>query len=255
MDPLDPSAAPSPLRPIATFAVAALHALAREEAQGRRAARLLDVSRAAWTRFQGRLTIADFVDLLIEDAAVTQPQPFAQPPPGTLADLPDALVDRWLRALPSLDLRAAPADYLQTQARRLGLPTRLARSALPRLQPSQRLLELPGTGGQLAFHVVHHSDLRFADTVSIACATWQELLLAGLCAVECGARGDLPLFLDPDLRRARGTAAAEDSALLPIATYDGRRVDVVAGLAEDSGGAFSETHLGSLLPGATLALV
>ena len=51
-----------------TCAEAALQALAREEARGRRPLRLLEQDRATWTGFRSRLGGAALAELLLEDA-------------------------------------------------------------------------------------------------------------------------------------------------------------------------------------------
>jgi hypothetical protein len=63
-------------RATGVWAAALLHALAREEAAGRRPQRLTEPKLDTWTRFRGRLTSADFVALLFEDAAVIYGVPF-----------------------------------------------------------------------------------------------------------------------------------------------------------------------------------
>lgn len=87
---------PAPVAPTALFAATTLHALAREEAAGRRPKRLLEEKRAAWERFRGRLGPAALVELLLEDAAVTQPAAFDASailgPAARLAELPEPLV-------------------------------------------------------------------------------------------------------------------------------------------------------------------
>lgn len=82
----------------ATYLAVTLHALAREERAARRPRRLLDPGLATWQRFRGRLGVLDLAELLLEDAAVTQPQPFdaaavlgAAEPFGRV---PEALVER-----------------------------------------------------------------------------------------------------------------------------------------------------------------
>ena len=112
-----------------------------------------------WRRFQGRLTNVDLVSLLLEDAAAVDgfEVPFSprQVDRALRVDrLPEPLVDRWLTELPGLRLDAPGAEYIAGQARLLGLSSRLARSELHVVKPRQRVLELPGTGGQLAHHLV-----------------------------------------------------------------------------------------------------
>jgi hypothetical protein len=194
------------------YAAAVLHALAREEAAGRRPRRLLEAGRATWTRFRGRLGDADLLALLLEDAAVTQPEPFdVERVLGRPLDVPGDLVASWLGALDSLDLGARGPEYVAAQAKLLGVNSRMARADLHKVKAHQRVLELPGTGGQLAHHLLHTDPaLRFADNFVVACGSWQERTLAGLVAVETGASGELPIRLDPELAGLRAEGAGFD---------------------------------------------
>lgn len=187
------SALSQDLRPTGAWATALLLALARDESAGRRPARLTEPQLATWTRFRGRLTSTDLLALLFEDAAVLHPIPFnpaalGAPDDLRLPRLPAEVADAWLEALPQLDLGRPGADHIAAQARLLGLPTRLGRSDLHALKPHHKVLELPGTGGQLAHHLVStQPGLSLQDNFAIACATWQELTLAGLVALDLGA--------------------------------------------------------------------
>src|SRR4051794_11510425 len=105
---LDLSGLSSDQRPTGQWAAALLHALAREEAAGRRTRRLTEPNLATWKRFRGRLTSADFVALLFDDAAVIHSVPFDH----TALDerlsvdlLPVTVADSWLRAMESIDLQ------------------------------------------------------------------------------------------------------------------------------------------------------
>jgi hypothetical protein len=196
----------------ATCVAALTHALAREERSGRRPLRLLEPGRATWNRFRGRLNDVALLDLLLEDAAVAQPVPFDPSAilgqTDAVSGLPPALVAHWLDALPALALDAAPTEYITAQAKLLGLPTRLNRSDLPRLKPHHRALELPGTGGQIAFHIAQtQDDIFLQDVFTIACGSPEELLLAGLVAVESRIPGHAPALLDPTLDKVRAAGA------------------------------------------------
>lgn len=138
-----------------TYAAALLEAIAREEASGRRRARLTEPGQATWQRFRGRLGNADLLRLLAEDAAVVHPLPFSATRVGmSLDELNDGVVDRFIANLPSTDLKRSSGAYIEAQAQRLGLPTKLARSDLHQVKRHQKVLELPGTGGQLCHHLV-----------------------------------------------------------------------------------------------------
>jgi hypothetical protein len=199
----------------ARYTAAVLHALAREEAAGRRPRRLLEENRATWARFRGRLDESALFALVLEDAAVTQPSPFDAramfQTNDPLGALPAALVVQWLGALSSLTLDAPTAEYVLAQARFLGLPTRLARSNLPRVEPHQRVLEAPGTGGQAALHCVQNATgVTLQDVFTVACGTLEEETLAGLIAVECRVTGRAPIVRDPKLDAARARGAEFD---------------------------------------------
>ena len=218
-------------RPTGAWAAALLHALARDEAAGRRPERLTEPRLGTWNRFRGRLTATDLVELLFEDAAVLHPVPFDPAVLGgplTVDSLPDTVTQDWLSSLPTLDLKAGSASYVEAQARLLGLPTRLARSDLHVVKPHQKVLELPGTGGQLAHYMVStQDDLALHESFVVACDSWQELTLAGIIALERSApRSDFALKVGVDDLRNPGHPLRQ------------RTFDFVVGLHPDKGGLF-----------------
>lgn len=231
MPALDLSGLSNEQRPTGAWAASLLHALARDEAAGRRPERLTEARLGTWNRFRGRLTAADLVALLFEDAAVLHPIPFDPALVGgplRIDSLPDPIAQGWLNALPTLDLKAAGAGYVEEQARLLELPTRMARSDLHVVKPHQKVLELPGTGGQLAHHLVSaQRDLTLHDNFVVACGSWQELTLAGVVALERGApRSDFAMKVNiDDLRN-------------PNHPLRQRTFDFVVGLHPDKGGLF-----------------
>lgn len=233
-------------RPAATYAASVLHALAREESLGRRPQRLLEANRATWARFRGRLDSSAFLDLILEDAAVTQPVPFDQK--STLGvDVPQApvavsVVDGWLDSLRELDLKVSPDQYITAQAKLLGLPTRMAKASLHKVKPHHRVLELPGTGGQLAHFMVQaqKGEIYLQDVFTIACGSWQERVLAGLVSVENAAPKAPRIILDKNLEIIR----KENSTF-----------DYVVGLDPDRDGFFERDKLKIWFPTATLVLV
>jgi len=234
----------------ATYTAAVLHALAREEHRGRRRPRLLEPGRLTWTRFRGHLGPRDLVTLLLEDAAVIQWEPFdaqrvapADAQPELLAP---ELIQSWLDALPTLDLAADSETYLTEQARLLGLPTRLGRSSLHQLPKGAKVLELPGSGGQLAFHIAATQPGVYLQTgFTIGYDGWRERVLAGLVAVEAGLEKDaLPLVALPNVESLRALRA------------EGRGFDHVIGLDPDKGGLFSKSTINeTVLPDGTANLV
>jgi hypothetical protein len=236
-------------RPTGIWAAALLHALARDEAAGRRPQRLTEPKLDTWSRFRGRLTNADFTMLLFEDAAVLHPIPFD---PSTLGGpiqpdrLPESVANSWVNSLALLPLNEPGADYIAEQARLLGLPTRMARSELHVVKPHQRVLELPGTGGQLAHHLVTtQRDLTLHDNFVVACGSWQEVTLAGVIGLEMGApHSDFAVRVElEDLRK-------NDHSLRQ------RTFDIVIGLHPDKGGLFRiENQLAIWFPTAKVLLV
>ncbi len=246
---LDLSALTDEQRPTGIWATALLHAIARDEAAGRRTPRLTEARLDTWSRFRGRLTSADLIALLFEDAAVLHAVPFA---PAALHEalrldlLPEPIASEWIKEVASLVLTASGSDYVAGQARLLGLPTKMARSDLHVVKPHQRVLELPGTGGQLAHHLVaQQRDITLQDNLTIGCGTWQELTLAGLIALELGApHSNFATRVDfEDLRRS-------DHPLRQ------RGFDFVIGLHPDKGGIFRvEDQLAIWFPTAKVLLV
>lgn len=231
MTSLDLSGLTTEQRPTGAWAAALLHALARDEAAGRRPERLTESKLATWTRFRGRLTSRDLVALVFEDAAVIHRIPFDA---ANISDqirldrLPDGVADDWLGSLPSINLKSSGADYVGGQARLLGVPTKLARSDLHVVKAHQRVLELPGTGGQLAHHLVStQRDLSLQDNFTVACGSWQELTLAGVVALELGApHADFV------------TKVEVDDVRNPTHPLRQRSFDFVIGLHPEKGGLF-----------------
>ena len=218
-------------RPTGTWAASLLHALARDEVAGRRPQRLTEERLATWNRFRGRLSAKDLVALLFEDAAVIHRVPFDAAlveQSLRLERLPESIAQGWLEAVSDLDLDGASADYITNQARLLGLPTRLARSDLHVVKPHHKVLELPGTGGQLAHHLVpSQPDLTLKENFTLACGSWQELTLAGIVALDLGAPNtQFAVKVDvADLRNDKHQLRQ-------------RSFDFVVGLHPDKGGLF-----------------
>jgi hypothetical protein len=236
-------------RPTGVWAASLLHALARDEAAGRRRPRLTEPKLDTWARFRGRLTSVDLVCLLFEDAAVLHRVPFD--PEAVRGDLqperlPEPVTDGWLKSVATLGLDTPGAEYVLDQARLLGLPTRMARSELHVVKQHQRVLELPGTGGQLAHHLVSSQrDLTLQENFVVACSAWQELTLAGVIGLELSApHSDFATRAEPaDFKNA-------DHPLRQ------RSFDFVVGLHPDKGGLFRvQDQLAIWFPTAKVLLV
>jgi hypothetical protein len=246
---LDVGSLSSEQRPSAVWVASLLHALARDEVAGRRPQRLTEPRLATWSRFRGRLSATDLVSLLFEDAAVIHHVPFDAPALGAplhVERIPESVTQAWLEAIPSLELQTAAADYIADQAKLLGLPTRMARSDLHVVKPHQKVLELPGTGGQLAHHLVSsQTDLTLKNNFTVACGSWQELTLAGIVALDLGAPNtEFATKVDvADLRDAKHSLRQ-------------RSFDFVIGLHPDKGGLFRvEDQLAIWFSGAKVLLV
>jgi hypothetical protein len=231
------------------WARAVLLGLARDEAAGRRTPRLTEPDHATWKRLRGRLGARDFIALLLEDAAVGFPIPFDARAVGDEIDLdrlPDATAADLLQAASAADGKTPASVYILEQARALGVATRLARSDLHVPKAHQKVLELPGTGGQLAHHLVtNNPGLTLQDNVVVACDTWAERTLAGLVALDLGAphgRSIVPAGFE-DLR----------SPNHPLRIG---RFDFVVGRHPDKGGRFrAEDQLSIWFSGAKILLV
>jgi hypothetical protein len=98
------------------------------------------------------------------------------------------------------------------------------------VKPHQKVLELPGTGGQLAHHLVSsQTDVTLHANFVVACGTWQELTLAGIAALDLGApRTDFAV---------RAGAEHLSNADHPLRR---QRFDFVVGLHPDKGGLFRD---------------
>lgn len=249
MPTLDISGLTDDLRPTGVWAASLLHAIARDEAAGRRTQRLTEPTVDTWRRFRGRLDTTDFVALLFEDAAVIHRVPFdplAIGGPLRLDQIPSAVADEWVTAVQAMDLNVPNPDYVAEQARLLGLPTRMARSDLHVVKPHQKVLELPGTGGQLAHHLVwSQQDLTLHENFVIACGSWQELTLAGVIGLDLGApHSDFVQKVEVDDLRN------------PDHPLRQRTFDFVIGLHPDKGGLFRvEDQLAIWFPNAKVLLV
>ena len=227
------------------YAAVTLIALAREEHAGRRDKRLLEPGLATWNLFRGRLGFRALLELLLEDAAVRQPFPFdiirALGRDDALAGITDETVGGWIGELARADLGIPGPEYIAAQAKTLGVSTRGSKADLHRVKPFHKVLELPGSGGQLAHHIANtQPELVFRDVFTIACANDREWILAGLVAVERRAEG-------PDLAIRRESA---------LDAFRGQPFDYVVGLAPDKGGLFDKAAVAAMAPpNATILLV
>lgn len=192
---------------VSQFLQACLRAIVRAEAAGRVPGRFSEAGQAVWKIFRNELTAADLVALAIQDAGVAMPIPFD--PGRWWSDWPDwdllhqspLDVEQWIdQALSQVE--QDQETYLYAQALLLGidLPPDKVISNLPAPASHEQWLELPGTGGWIAYSLATRpgSNLYLWENFKILCATFQEMLLAGLIAWELGAppRTKLPIQLD-----------------------------------------------------------
>ena len=220
---------PASLPALEQYALVLLRAIVREEVAGRRPPRLTEPGQATWQRFRGRLGSADLLRLLAEDGAVVHPLPFDAARLGSdlsLELLDDTVVDSFIGDLPSLDLAQPSGAYIEDQARRLGVPSRLARSDLHQVKAHQRVLELPGTGGQLSHYLVTtQPGLTVQQNCTIACDGAAELALAGIVALDLGAPNSDFIV-----------ATSSDDLKSPEHPLRQQRFDFVMGLRPEKGG-------------------
>lgn len=183
-----------------------LRAIARlERAGGVRAPRLTEPDFAKWHRYRRKLGWADFIRLLHEDLAPTFPEPFdttrwAHDPYADLGD--DDHAGRLVREAAKPD-DSDTQRFLRSAARALGLPAGGDISALPKVQPHQRAVELPGSGGRIAAYQALRHDLSFGQAFTFLARTDAERVAIGLAAVEL--RGDEPRIVTPSAFDAGGT--------------------------------------------------
>ena len=226
-----------------------IHALARREHSGRAPKRLLEPGRATWQQFRGNLREPYLLTLLAEDSAVRFPLPadpnhVLQPSSRlTFADIPRVKVFSWLEELTTERLNRSRGDALTSAAAALKLPNRFAGSNLHKLQPGSRVLELPGTGGQLVAKALEKSpDAVLHVNCTVLTGSWAERAMAGIVAMEFDAPHIDFIREDPDL--AWATSTSERS-----------RFDLIFGLQPDKGGQLDAETLSSRFPLATVVLV
>ncbi len=226
-----------------------LVALARREHAGRTPKRLLEPSLGTWNQLKGNLNHAHLLALVAEDAAVRFPLPadlarvLGEDAAQDFAKIPPVRAYEWLQHITPEALDTSSSDAIASAAKALGLPFRYAGANLHKLQTGTRVLELPGTGGQLVARAMTRSpDATLHVNCTILTRDWADRALAGVVAMEFDAPHQDFIRDDPDL--AWATSAAERG-----------RFDLVFGLDPDKGGAFDADTLSSRFPVATIVLV
>lgn len=179
-----------------------LRAIARLERVGDvRPPRLTEPGHEKWHRMRRKLGWKDLVALLFEDLADAFPHPFdlASWAEDPLAELPEDEAEALALAAAETD-DADTLTFLRQAARSLGLQGGGEIADLPRAQPGQPVLELPGSGGRIAaYQALQHDDLSLHDPFVFVADTDAERLLVGLAAVEL--RANPPRVLTSDQLR------------------------------------------------------
>ena len=227
------------------FASVAANALVRAEVIGRVVPRFTGSGPHLWAAFRNELTLTDLLDLAVRDAAVAMPQPFAlhrlwpQASVDELQAIPPDHVEGWINRAKEMAEQSTDA-YLRTQAQALGitLPSEESLERLPVPQAHHHILELPGSGGWLAYHMASRPDtaVYYWENFIIACGTWQEQLLAGLIAFELGAppRRELPIVCNPTLAQVLGDDTAFDW-IIGLREENTRRADALRSFLKPEG--------------------
>lgn len=165
------------------------------ERGGYKPPRLTDPDHERWHRVRRKLGWIAFIELLHEDLAAVFPTAFAlerwsTPATGGLDEAAaKALIDEAAQpdALDSL-------GFLRFVCRGLGLMDGGNVAMLPRVQPHQRALVLPGCGGRIAaYQVTTHAGLSFHERFIFVADTDEERLAIGLAAAEL--RANVPTIL------------------------------------------------------------
>lgn len=173
-----------------------LRSIARlERAGGIRSPRLTEPSFEKWHRIRRHLGWRDFVALLHQDLAEAFPVPFnlAAWSVDPTAELSHDEAEQSIRTAIAPD-DADAHTFLRAAARALGLPSTGALSDVPRTQPHQKVLELPGSCGRIAaWQVLSQPGLAFHDQFVFVADSDVERTLIGLAAVE--SRANTPTIL------------------------------------------------------------
>jgi len=131
-------------------------------------------------------------------------------------------------------------DYLRAQAQALGirLPPVEGLQHLPVPEAHHSILELPGNGGWLAYHLASRPDtaVYYWENFTIVCGTWQEQLLAGVIAFELGAppRRELSIVRDPTLAQVLNGDVTFDW-IIGLQEENARRADALHSFLKPEG--------------------
>ena len=168
-----------------------LHAL---DASERTPRRFGPDAEARWSGFAGHLGLAQRLDLLIRDAAVTWGVGFS---PALIFDLPGLALDEpfgpdWA-SLPEQEAKrlwASPPGQVSIANVAKALGVSMSAVDLPPISPTTRLFVAGGAAVcAVAAHFAEHDDLSWPDQVMVVAERPQVLQLAGLLAPVTVARG------------------------------------------------------------------
>jgi hypothetical protein len=230
---------------IETFAHTVIASLVRAEATGRLAPRFTDDGPQLWKAFRNELTLGDLLDLAIQDAAVLYPQPFSihwlwsRVTDNEFRVIAPEQVTEWVDQ--AVRLQKQPTDaFLWVLAEHLDIrpPEQEKLEYLPDPKAHHQILELPGSGGWLAYHISTRPDAGsyYWENFTIVCGTWQEQLLAGLIAFELGAppHRELPIVHISSLAQVLDEGAAFDW-IIGLREENARRADALRSFLKPEG--------------------
>jgi hypothetical protein len=166
-----------------------LRSIARLERKGDlRAPRLTEPGFKKWERMRRKLDFVDLIALLHEDLADAFPYPFdlrrwtSDPLSGLDDESARGLIDQALA-----EDSATAQSFLRQAARALELPPSGNIAQLPKVQPHQSALELPGAGGRIAAQQAIEHGVAVSDRFTFITDTDADRLCIGLALVEIRA--------------------------------------------------------------------
>jgi hypothetical protein len=197
-----------------------LRSIARIERKGDlRPARLTEPGLTKWNRMRRKLDFVDLIALLHEDLADAFPVPFALPrwAKNPLAGLDDAAARALIDAALADD-SSPPQVFLRNAARALELPAGGNIANLPKVQPHQSALELPGSGGRIALQQALDHGVAIRDRFTFVADTDAERLSLGLAVVE--VRANAPTVWTSAQTRTQLAAGTRFDQVLGVPGYE-----------------------------------
>jgi hypothetical protein len=210
-----------------------LRSIARIERKGDlRPPRLTEPGMIKWNRMRRRLDSLDFIAILHEDLADAFPYPFdlSRWQADPLAGLDDATAEQLLTAALAEDT-SAPHAFLRQAARALGLPAGGGIAQLPKVQPHQAALELPGSGGRIAIQQFFDHGVAVHDRFTFVAEGDAERHCLGLAIVEMRANAPTVWSLEQAKVKLAGGARFDHVFGVPdhppaLALVDGSGLEV-----------------------------